>query len=213
MQPIALLALASALVLAAASHEEAGFELIFDGKTLDGWKLLGKKGQGYEVADGAITCVKGSGGNLLYEEQLTDFVLRFEFKLESGANNGLCIRCPMSSKDLAYAGNELQIIDNSADRYKDIKSWQKHGSLYNVKGAKTGFLKPVGQWNRQQVTVSGTTIRVVLNGHQILDVDTATVQDSATLAKHPGLQRSSGHIGFLGHNEPVKFRRILVKRL
>ena len=209
--------LLACLVLAASaftsSHSEAGFESIFDGKTLDGWNLLGKKGAGYTVSGGAITCSRGSGGNLLYERELTDFVLRFEFKLEAGSNSGLCVRCPMSDKDLAYAGNELQIIDNSAERYKDIKSWQKHGSLYNVQGARTGSLKPVGQWNRQEVTVQGTTIRVVLNGTTILDVDTSQVDNAETLAKHPGLKRGSGHIGFLGHNEPVQFRNLRVKRL
>ena len=213
MKRIFVVGLVVAAIAFGSSHSEADFAPIFDGKTLNGWNLLGKKGSGYIVSDGAITCLQGSGGNLLYEQELADFVLRFEFKLESGSNNGLCVRCPMSDKDLAYAGNELQIIDNSAERYKDIKSWQKHGSLYNVAGAKTGFLKPVGQWNTQEVTVEGTKIKVVLNGATILDVDTAEVDDAETLSKHPGLKRKSGHIGFLGHNEPVQFRGIRVKRL
>lgn len=203
------------LLLAAASlpGAEEEFEPLFDGTSLDGWVLLGKRGEGYQVRDGKIVCLPGSGGNLLTASEYRDFVLRFEFKLEPGSNNGLCVRCPLSWRDLAYAGNELQIIDNSASRYRDIKPWQKHGSLYHVFPAKTGALKPVGEWNSQEVSAQGTRIQVVLNGVTILDVDTQDMRDPAILAKHPGLQRSQGHIGFLGHNEPIEFRNIRIKRL
>ncbi len=207
-------ALAIALVaLWPAAAQEEGFESLFDGSTLDGWVLLGQHGEGYTVEDGKIVCSRGSGGNLLSAEEYSDFVLRFEFKLEDGSNNGLCVRCPLAWRSLAYDGNELQIIDNTSERYKDIKPWQKHGSLYHVAPAKTGALKPVGEWNAQEVTAQGSRIRVVLNGTTILDVDTAEVKDRALLARHPGLKRKSGHIGFLGHNEPIEFRNIRIKRL
>lgn len=192
---------------------EEGFEPLFDGSTLDGWVLLGQHGDGYVPKDGKLICPRGSGGNLLSSAEYADFVLRFEFKLESGSNNGLCIRCPIAWRNLAYDGNELQIIDNSAERYRDIKPWQKHGSLYHVAPAKTGALRPVGEWNSQEVTVHGSRVRVVLNGTEILNFDTATVTDRGLLARHPGLQRKSGHVGFLGHNEPVEFRNIRIKRL
>ncbi len=205
--------LAGLLATAPAVPAEEGFRALFDGESLDGWVLIGKRGEGYTVRDGAITCSKGSGGNLLTAAEYGNFVLRFEFKLESGSNNGLCIRCPLGWGDMAYVGNELQIIDNSAPRYRDIKPWQKHGSLYNVAPASTGALKPVGEWNHQEVTASGSTLRVVLNGTEILAVDTRDIKDRETLAKHPGLSRESGHIGFLGHNEPVQFRNIQVKAL
>ena len=192
---------------------EEGFKPLFDGETLDGWVLLGQHGDGYVVKDGAIACTPGSGGNLLSASEYSDFVLRFEFKLETGSNNGLCIRCPLAWRALAYDGNELQIIDNSAARYAGIKPWQKHGSLYNVAPAKTGALKPVGEWNSQEVTVRGSKVAVVLNGTTILDFDIRDVRDRRTLARHPGLKRTSGHIGFLGHNEPIEFRNIRIKEL
>ena len=201
-----------ACLLSVAPAEE-GFKPLFDGKSLDGWVLLGQHGEGYLVRDGKIVCPPGSGGNLLSAAEYADFVLRFEFKLESGSNNGLCIRCPLAWNRLAYDGNELQIIDNSAPRYAEIKSWQKHGSLYNVAPAKTGALKPVGEWNAQEVTVRGSTVRVVLNGTTILDFDISGVRDRAILNRHPGLHRETGHVGFLGHNEPVEFRNIRIKTL
>lgn len=211
--PRTCLLIALLLCTATTAVAEEGFVQLFDGDSLDGWILLGKRGEGYAIREGSIACAKGSGGNLLSASEYADFVLRFEFKLESGSNNGLCVRCPLGWSDMAYAGNELQIIDNSAERYANIKPWQKHGSLYHVAPAKTGALNPVGEWNSQEVTARGSRISVTLNGTNILDVDTKDVKDPALLAKHPGLKRKSGHIGFLGHNEPVQFRNIRIKRL
>ncbi len=192
---------------------EESFVPLFDGSTLDGWILLGKTGEGYYVEDGKLVCPPGGGGNLLTLKEYDDFILRFEFKLFEGSNNGLGIRAPLTAKDVAYDGIELQIIDNTAQRYKDIQPWQKHGSLYHVFPARTGFLQPVGEWNQQEVIAQGTKIQVILNGTTILDVDTDEVTDPEILAKHPGLKRRSGHIGFLGHNEPVEFRNIRIKEL
>ncbi|MEZ5361734.1 MAG: DUF1080 domain-containing protein [Bryobacterales bacterium] len=190
------------------------FMPIFDGKSLEGWKLLGGHGEGYLVENGEIVLPKGGGGNLFYDEELKDFVFRFEFKLEDGSNNGLCIRCPMTDKDTAYQGNELQIIDNNSDRYKDIKVWQKHGSLYNVFPADPNApLKPAGEWNQEEVTVQGRTVKVVLNGATILDVNMDDVTDPETIEHHPGLKRETGYIGFLGHNEPIEFRNLELKKL
>ena len=211
--PRTCLLIALLLCAATAAVAEEGFVQLFDGESLDGWILLGKRGDGYAIRDGSIACAKGSGGNLLSASEYANFVLRFEFKLESGSNNGLCVRCPLGWSDMAYAGNELQIIDNSAERYANIKPWQKHGSLYHVAPAKTGALNPVGEWNSQEVIARGSRIKVTLNGTNILDVDTKDVKDPALLAKHPGLKRKSGHIGFLGHNEPVQFRNIRIRRL
>lgn len=201
------------LLAGTALAAEEGFTPLFDGATLDGWKLLNKTGEGYLVEEGKLVCPRKGGGNLFYDKEFSDFILRFGFKLEEGSNNGLCIRCPMQKESLAYDGSELQIIDNTAARYKDIKPWQRHGSLYNVFPAKTGYLKPVGEWNEEEVVVQGSTVKVILNGHTILDVDVTDVTDPETLKKHPGLQRRSGYIGFLGHDEPIQFRNIRIKEL
>lgn len=190
-----------------------GFVPLFDGKSLDGWQLVDKTGPGYLVEEGQLVLPPDGGGNLFTEAVYEDFILRFDFKLEEGSNNGLAIRTPVKEGSVAYEGMELQIIDNRAERYADIEPWQKHGSLYNVRPAETGHLKPTGTWNEQKVVVDGRQIKVVLNGHTILDVNLDDVEDPETLEKHPGLQRTSGHIGFLGHNEPVAFRNICIKPL
>ena len=192
---------------------EEGFTPLFDGKTLNGWTLLGKTGDGYLVRDGKIVCPPKGGGNLFTEKEYSDFIIRFEFKLEDNSNNGLGIRAPLQKGGIAYEGMELQIINNNSERYKNIEPWQKHGSLYHVFPAKTGYLKKPGQWNEQEVTVQGRQVKVVLNGHAILDANLDSVTDPEIIKKHPGLQREFGHIGFLGHDEPIEFRHIRIKEL
>ena len=207
---IASLMLCSAVSLPAAEVEE-GFTPIFDGKTLDGW--VGAT-NGYKVEDGNIVCDPHTGGNLYTEKEYANFVLRFDFKLPAGANNGLAIRAPLKG-NAAYVGFELQILDNSAEVYSKLAPYQYHGSLYGLAAAKRGFQKPVGEWNTQEVTVDGDQIKVVLNGETILDADLAEIRKNPTLDKqdHPGLDNETGHVGFLGHGAKVEFRNLRIKEL
>jgi hypothetical protein len=200
-------------VVAAATLSAAGFQKLFDGKTLNGWKLVGGKGPGYVVKDGTIVCPADGGGNLFTEKEYANFVLRFEFKMEAGANNGIGIRAPYEG-DAAYQGMEIQILDHDNERYKGkIRDAQKHGSVYDVIAAKDGALKPVGQWNKEEIIADGRKIKVTLNGKVITDANLDTVTDAAVLKKHPGLARKSGHLGFLGHGTRVEFRNLTVKEL
>jgi len=131
---------------AAQSASEPGFTSLFDGETLKGWKMVDKRGEGYGVKDGVIYCAKGGGGRLFTEKEYSDFVVRFEFKLEPGSNNGLGIRSPLEG-DPAYVGMELQILDDSAPQYADkLRPAQYHGSVYDVVPAHRGALKKPGGW-------------------------------------------------------------------
>jgi hypothetical protein len=193
--------------------DEKGFSALFDGKTLNGWKLVGGHGPGYVVKDGVLVCPADGGGNLFTEKEYPNFVFRFEFKTEPGANNGVGIRAPLEG-DAAYQGMEIQILDDGHERYKGkIKSEQHHGSIYDVIPARTGYLKPAGEWNEEEIMANGAHIRVTLNGVIILDADLGIVREEATLKKHPGLKNKSGHIGFLGHGSLVEFRNIRIKTL
>lgn len=191
----------------------AGFVSLFDGRTLAGW--TGAL-DAYAVENGTIVCRKGTAGNLLTEKEYADFVLRFEFQLTAGANNGLGIRCPLRAQgNLHLEGTELQILDHTDPKYATIKPYQFHGSVYGIQPAKRDFLKPVGEWTQQEVTVQGRRIKVVLNGETIVDVDLDQATEKGTLdgAAHPGLARATGHLGFLGHGDVVAFRSIFIKDL
>jgi hypothetical protein len=192
---------------------EKGFVALFDGKSLNGWKLIRGHGPGYVVKDGVLVCPADGGGNLFTENEYSNFVFRFEFKTEPGGNNGVGVRAPLEG-DAAYQGMEIQILDDVHERYKGkIKSEQHHGSIYDVIPARTGFLKPAGEWNEEEIMAQGSRIRVTLNGVIILDADLTNVREEATLKKHPGLKKKSGHIGFLGHGTLVEFRNIRIKAL
>src|SRR5258705_396070 len=178
----------SALALAAA-RAESGFTPLFDGTTLNGWQLVDPHGAGYGVSNGVMYCANGGGGNLLTEKEYSDFVLRFEFKLEDGSNNGIGIRAPMGG-DAAYLGMEIQILDEgAADRGKwgPLRPAQYHGSVYDVVPAKKGALKPPGQWNDEEIVADGRRIKVTVNGKTVLDTDLNEVTDPETIQKHPGL--------------------------
>jgi len=193
-------------------HE--GFVPLFNGYNLDGWR--GNKTQ-YRAENGMIVVdpeASGRSGNLYTEKEYADFNFRFEFLLTPGANNGLGVRAPLEG-DAAYGGVELQILDNTASIYANLKPYQYHGSLYGVAPAKRGFLKPVGEWNSQEVIVKGSRFKVILNGTTILDVDAKEAMKNGAMdgREHPGLKNTKGHIGFLGHGSEVKFRNIRIKEL
>jgi hypothetical protein len=184
-----------------------GFVSLFNGKDLTGWT---GDTAGYIVEEGKIVCA--NGGNLYTAEECDDFVLRFEFKLTPGANNGLGIRAPLQG-NAAYQGMEIQILDNTADKYQNLQPYQYHGSIYGVVPAKRGCLKPVGHWNAQEVRAKGGKIRIQLNGGIIVDADISEISETMDHRPHPGLKRRRGHIGFLGHGSRVEFRNIRIKEL
>ncbi|MEX2175792.1 MAG: DUF1080 domain-containing protein [Pirellulaceae bacterium] len=192
-------------------ESEAGFVALFDGKTLDGWQ--GEK-SGYEVANGAIVCKPQGGGNLYTDKEYADFHLKFEFKLTPGANNGIGIRTPLEG-DSAFVGMEIQVLDDSSDRYKGLKDWQRHGSVYGVVAAKPGHQKPVGEWNSEEIIVRGKHVTVILNGETIVDADVEKASTPKTLdgREHPGLARDKGYIAFCGHGAHVEYRNLRLKEL
>jgi hypothetical protein len=205
--------LALIVVLASASFAaERGFTDLFNGKNLDGWTLVKGAGRGYVVENGVLVCPEDGGGNLLTDKDYANFVLRLEFKLTPGGNNGVGIRAPLAG-DIAYSGMEIQILDHNHPKYAKLQPWQRHGSVYNIVPAKAEALKPAGEWNQEEIIADGKKIKVILNGVEITDADLSTITDPAVIAKHPGMLRTSGRIGFLGHGTRVEFRNIRIKEL
>lgn len=193
-----------------ATAQEEGFVPLFDGKTLGGWMGATKE---YIAQDGLLVCPAEAKTNLYTTQEYRDFVFRFDFRLTPGANNGLAIRCPPTGQ-AHVVGMELQIIDDSAEKYQALKPWQYHGSIYGVVPAQRGHQKPVGQWNQQEVTCRGRRVTVVLNGTTIVDADLDEAAKAPADGKpHAGLARPQGHIGFLSHGSRVEFRNLRIKPL
>lgn len=189
---------------------EPGFVSVFNGRDFTGW--AGPL-DNYEVKDGSIRCKPEKGGTIYFNQDYADFVARLEFKLPPGGNNGLAIRYS-GEGDTAYAGMcELQVLDDTSAQYKDLDPRQFCGSVYGIVAAKKGHLRPVGEWNYEQVTVKGSTIKVELNGAVIVDADVSKVTEYMAKSAHPGKDRKHGFFGFAGHNDPVQFRNIRIKAL
>lgn len=189
-----------------AEEKQQGFVCLFDGTSLDQWQ---GDTQGYVIENGVLVCKPG--GNLYTKKEYGDFIFRFEFKLTPNANNGVGIRTPLGC-DPAYCGMEIQILDDSGDKYKNLQPYQYHGSIYGVVPAKRGHLKPVGEWNSEEILCEGRHVRVTLNGVVIVDANLDQVQPMDH-REHPGLKREKGYIGFLGHGTRVEFRNIRIKEL
>ena len=202
-----------------AEEKEQGYELLFDGKELSPEIWQSERSiAGYPVENGVIVCRRG--GNLLTKKEYGNFIFRFEFKLPPGGNNGVGIRAESVDKDAAYHGMEIQVLDNTAEKYNTLRPYQYHGSIYGVVAAKRNpekndYLKPLGEWNYQEIIAQGPKIKVVLNGETIVDADISEFRTKPTLsgAEIPGLLREKGFIGFLGHGDPVEFRNVRIKAL
>ncbi len=190
------------------------WETMFNGKDLTGWSGDEKS---YKVEDGIMTCQKGAK-NLFSEKQYSDFVFSFEFRLTESGNSGIGLRVPTGGH-AAYGGMEIQILDTNGSKYsretKDgkkvswLKPWQVHGSIYGVHPAKTGYLKPVGEWNTETIICVEDHVKVILNGATIVD---AYLEDLTPVdgKDHPGIHAKKGHIVLAGHNDPISFRNLRV---
>ena len=202
---------------ATSTETEEGFFPIFDGKSLDGWVGLDDDTSSYEVRDGMLICTATGKKHLFTEKEYHNFALRLQFKLDPGGNNGVGIRTRIDKAPHLF-GMEIQVLD---DAYYDdgdpieLKDYQHHGSIYGVVPSKTGFLKPAGQWNDEEIICDGRRVSVTLNGTVIVDANLDTVQP-IDQHEHPGLKYSSGRISLHAHGNygaEVYFRNLRVKEL
>jgi hypothetical protein len=193
-----------------AERDVGGFESVFNGSDLNGW---GGATANYEVVDGAIRCKEGKGGILHTADEYANFVVRLEFLLPPGGNNGLAIRTDGTGDPAYDAMCELQVLDSEHEKYAKLDPRQYHGSAYGMVPAHRGFLRPAGTWNFQEVTVDGSRVKVELNGNVILDADLSAVTEYMANSPHPGKDRTRGCFGFAGHGDAVSFRNVRIKRL
>ncbi len=194
--------------------EEGFVPLIADG-SLDAWQGAL---DGYEWKDGILASKDESGGFLCTKREYADFIFRFEFKLSPGGNNGIAIRAPLDGQgSTSRTGMEIQVLDDTAEKYQTLNPWQYHGSVYGLVPARRGYLKPLGEWNSEEIVCQGRHIRVTLNGTVIVDANLADLDHLGDKGidgyDRPGRYRTSGHLGFMGHRSRVEFRNLRIKEL
>ncbi len=182
---------------------ETTHQPMLDGSSLDGW--VGGGGDAaacWEIHDGLLQCTGASGPWLRSAGQHGDFNLRLQYKLREGGNSGVYVRVPEDGRHHgAGAGLEVQILDDAAPRYGDLKPYQFSGSLYAIAAAAPGSARPAGQWNSLEINCRGTHYRVVQNGQVVIDTTDAMYPDL-------GERLQRGYLGLQNHSETVWFRQI-----
>ena len=207
---ISVVALLGAVAPLRAGDPPAGFEKLFNGADLSGWKSTGNM-KVWGAEKGVIYCAGGGGGWLMTEKEYGDFELRLEYKMPLKGNSGVALRAPLKG-DPAYVGMELQLIDDV--NWGKLEKWQHTGSIYHVVPAKTIKNKEIGEWNSFKVIARGRQITVIQNDETLVD---ANLDDFVKEhgKRHPGILETNkkGHIGFQSYNLRVEFRNIYLKAL
>jgi hypothetical protein len=191
--------------------EDSGFVPLFNGESLAGWQKIGAKADVWRVEEGKLVCSGDGGGWLATEKPYANFELRLEFRLSPGSNSGIYLRAPADTSHISRTGMEIQLLDETDLRYKDIKPWQRSGAIYHVKAPEPGHLKPTGEWNAIEIRAEGPHVVVRLNGATIVNDRLDAHPDLE--AEHAGLKRKEGRIGLQSHNDRVEFRKIRIKEL
>lgn len=199
-------------VLFFACHSTAEFKPLFNGQDLTGWYAKDGNIASWQFADGILSCIAPGGGWLTTEKEYANFILRLDWRVPESGNSGVGIRYPKKGNP-AHDGMEIQILDDNAEIHKSIKDVQYTGSIYYQVAAKKGVTKPVGEWNRYEITCDGPRVTVKLNGVVVseanLDEYTAANGDFTPLSQRP----RKGHIGMQSHGTGVDFKNIEICEL
>ncbi|WP_209020779.1 PKD domain-containing protein [Nocardioides sp. 1609] len=179
---------------------DAGYELLFNGRNLDGWKQSGPGG--FIVEDCALTSVGGLG--LLWNDtqQFADYSMKLQFKLSDEADNsGVFTRFPDPGDDPFVAvdnGHEIQIKEGQPNDEP-----QKTGSVYNFDREDARNARPIGEWNDYEIRVVGQTYVMTLNG---VEVNRYTSD---------GSRGTTGYVGLQNHGtaDSVSFRNVQIREL
>lgn len=204
-----------------AAEKKAGWKLLFDGQSLNGWRGYKTEaiGKGWKVQDGAIMLTEAKSGDLVSAQAYGDFELGFEWKISEGGNSGVIYRSGLGDAAPFRTGPEYQVLDN--EKAKDNKLGNHlAGSLYDFGGETARTLtKPVGQWNSSRLIVRGWRVEHWLNGQKVIEIDLASSEGKAAIAKskfkdwEKFATLARGHIVLQDHGDVVSFRAIKIREL
>jgi hypothetical protein len=199
-----------------ASEEKAGWCLLFDGRTPQGWRGYGKTEfpkQGWAIEDGCLKKVaRVQGGNLVTEAEFEDFELAWEWKLPPKANNG--VKYLVLESRPGAPGHEYQMVDNTTDEDPRGKTAAFYGVLPPGPNTKP---KPLGEWNHSRLLVRGQHVEHWLNGEKVLEYELGSAELKAAVAKSkfknaPGFgEKCKGRIMLTDHHDEAWYRNVKVR--
>jgi hypothetical protein len=202
-----------------AAERDAGWELLFDGETLDSWRGYNRPDLpgGWAAMDGMLQRT-GSGGDLITDRTFTDFELVLEWRLEAGGNSGIFYRAAEGEEWVYHSAPEMQVLDD--ERHPDGRSQlTSSGANYGLDPAPRGVVRPVGEWNEVRIVVQGSHVEHWLNGTRVVEYTLGSPEWEEKVAaskfgEWPAYGRAaSGHIGLQDHGDPVWYRNIKVREL
>lgn len=209
MQRICL-TLATIVGLATAAEAAGEWKSLFNGKDLTGWKAIDGPIESWKAEDGVLYCSGGGGGWLSTHDEYADFEIELEFRVPKGGNSGVFLRAPHEGNP-AFAGMEIQVLDDTAAEYASLQPFQYCGSVYGVEAPKSRVSKQPGEWQKMAIVCQGKLVKVTLNGTEI--VNTRLDQHPDREAEHPGIKRDKGYLGLQNHGSRLDFRNIRVRTL
>ena len=201
-----ILIAASIFTLPAHSQETDGFVNMFNGKDLTGWKTNGN----WVIEENNILTLKPREGEsgwkrfdayIMTEKLYGDFILDLEFKFEPTGNSGVFMRVADPARPVD-TGMELQILDTHG---KENIGHHDCGGIIKTQAASKNMVKPAGEWNRYTITLKGNSLKVVMNGEPIIDLDLS----QSAMKDRP----ARGHIGFQDEAKRVWYRNVRIKEL
>lgn len=204
------------------AEEAEGWRLLFDGESLDGWRGYRQQSvpAGWSAEGGVLAFAprvgSGGGGDLITAERFGDFELSLEWKIGPGGNSGIFYRVTEEERAPYWSGPEMQILDD--DGHADGKSPKTSaGSNYALHEPLNHVVRPVGEWNRVRIVVSGAHVEHWLNGARAVAYELWSAEWEAAVAKTkfaewPRYGRARrGHVGLQDHGDPVWFRNIKIR--
>jgi HEAT repeat protein len=183
---------------------------LFNGKDLTGWDVVEGKKESWGVKDGILFTTGEGGGWLSTVKEYSNYQLDLDFKVVEGGNSGVFLRSPHGG-DPAYVGMEIQVLDDYAAEYANLKPWQYAGSIYGLQAPSTRATKKANEWQHVRITANGTRVQVVMNGQKTVDANLLDFMDREF--DHPGIKRRSGFIWLQNHTSRVEFRNIVIQEL
>jgi len=197
-------------------EKKDGWKLLFDGKTLDGWRVFKKKdATGWTVKDGAIYLEK-SGGDLMTAEKYGNFEFSIDWKFENGNNSGIIYRISEEFSPSYSSGPEMQVMTHKPD---DKLNKTAGGSLYDMYEPKSNPFKPADQWNNFKIVANGKHLEQWVNGVKVVDYEIGSEDWNQRLASSkwkttkPFATQATGHIALQDHGGKLSFRNVKIKVL
>jgi len=200
-----------------ADEKATGWKLLFDGKTVAGWRgFKTDTSSGWKAVDGVLSR-EGAGGDIMTVEEFGDFELRLEWKLPKGGNSGIFFHVTREGDEAWWSGPEVQVLDNAGHR--DGKDPITSGSNYALHPPVRDVTRPVGEWNTMRLVVNGAHVEHWMNDVKLLEYelwspDWEARVKASKFGKIPMYGRAKrGHVALQDHGDPVWYRNIKIKAM